>query len=74
MLNFTKAMADTGKGQTVRINAIDLGLIETDRFSRDVEGTQRDQGVSREDAVGFPLSAHGTTRIGQPVGRDRLRA
>jgi NAD(P)-dependent dehydrogenase (short-subunit alcohol dehydrogenase family) len=67
LLNFTKAMADIGIGQFVRVNAINPGLIETDRFTRNVERVMRDRGVSRDDAVTFLLSSHGTTRVGKPA-------
>ena len=43
LLNFTKAMADIGVEQGVRINAINPGLIETDRFSRNVERVMREE-------------------------------
>lgn len=66
LLNFTKAMADIGITQGVRVNAINPGLIETDRFVRNVERTMRDRGLSKEEAIGFLLSSHGTTRVGRP--------
>jgi 3-oxoacyl-[acyl-carrier protein] reductase len=66
LLNFTKAMADIGIQQGVRVNAINPGLIETDRFSRNVERVMRERGLSREDALEFLLSSHGTTRVGRP--------
>lgn len=66
LLNFTKAMADIGIPQGVRVNAINPGLIETDRFARNVERTMRDRGMTREQALTFLVSSHGTTRVGQP--------
>ena len=66
LLNFTKAMADIGVKQGVRVNAINPGLIETDRFSRNVERTMRERSCSREDALTYLLSSHGTTRVGRP--------
>jgi 3-oxoacyl-[acyl-carrier protein] reductase len=66
LLNFTKAMADIGIEQHVRVNAINPGLIETDRFTRNVERVMRDRNLNREDAVTFLLSSHGTTRVGRP--------
>ena len=39
ILNFTKAMADIGMKDGVRVNAINPGLIETDSFSRNIERT-----------------------------------
>jgi NAD(P)-dependent dehydrogenase (short-subunit alcohol dehydrogenase family) len=65
-LNFTKAMADIGVEQGVRVNAINPGLIESDRFARGVERTMRDRGVGREDAVAYLLTSHKTQRVGRP--------
>ena len=67
LLNFTKAMADIGIPQGVRVNAINPGLIETDRFTRNVERTMHDRGLSRAEALTFLVSSHGTTRVGQPA-------
>ena len=66
LLNFTKAMADIGVTDGVRVNAINPGLIATDRFGRNVERTMREKSLSHHDAVTFLLSAHGTTRVGRP--------
>lgn len=66
LLNFTKAMADIGVKDGVRVNAINPGLIETDRFTRNVERVMRDRGISRDEALTFLLSSHGTTRVGRP--------
>jgi NAD(P)-dependent dehydrogenase (short-subunit alcohol dehydrogenase family) len=66
LLNFTKAMADIGVTQGVRVNAINPGLIQTDRFTRNIERVMRDRSLSRDDALTFLVSSHGTTRVGQP--------
>jgi 3-oxoacyl-[acyl-carrier protein] reductase len=66
ILNFTKAMADIGVNDGVRVNAINPGLIETERFGRNIERVSRDRGFSREQAVAFLLSSHGTMRVGRP--------
>jgi 3-oxoacyl-[acyl-carrier protein] reductase len=66
LLNFTKAMADIGIGQSVRVNAINPGLIETDRFTRNVERVMRERSLSRDEATTFLLASHGTTRVGRP--------
>ena len=66
LLNFTKAMADIGISQGVRVNAVNPGLIETDRFTRNVERTMRDRSLNREEAISFLLSSHRTTRVGRP--------
>src|ERR1700712_1834918 len=66
LLNFTKAMADIGVTKAVRVDAINPGLIQTDRFTRNIERVMRDHGLSRDDALMFLVSSHGTTRVGQP--------
>jgi NAD(P)-dependent dehydrogenase (short-subunit alcohol dehydrogenase family) len=66
ILNFTKAMADIGVKDGVRVNAINPGLIETERFARNIERTMHDRSCPRDAAIAFLLSSHGTTRVGQP--------
>ena len=66
ILNFTKAMADIGVKDGVRVNAINPGLIETERFVRTVERNMRERSLSREQVIEFLLSRSGTTRVGQP--------
>jgi NAD(P)-dependent dehydrogenase (short-subunit alcohol dehydrogenase family) len=66
ILNFTKAMADIGIQQGVRVNAINPGLIGTDRFNRNVERTMRDRSITREQAIEHLLVSHGTKRVGRP--------
>src|SRR5579863_8151354 len=66
VLNFTKAMADIGIKDGVRVNAINPGLIETDRFTRNVERTMRDRSLDRDAAIRFLLTASRTTRFGRP--------
>ena len=66
LLNFTKAMADIGMRDGVRVNAINPGLIETERFGRNIERVSRDKGFDREQAISYLLSSHGTTRVGRP--------
>jgi len=66
ILNFTKAMADIGLKDGVRVNAINPGLIETERFGRTTERTMRDRSCSRDEAIAYLLSSWGTTRVGRP--------
>ena len=66
LLNFTKAMADIGMKDGVRVNAINPGLVETERFGRNIERVSRLHGFNREQAIAFLLSSHGTTRVGRP--------
>jgi 3-oxoacyl-[acyl-carrier protein] reductase len=74
LLNFTKAMADIGIGDKVRVNAINPGLIETDRFTRNVERVMREQAMTRDAAIAFLLQSHGTTRVGRPEEIGALTA
>jgi 3-oxoacyl-[acyl-carrier protein] reductase len=66
LLNFTKSMADIGIKDGVRVNAINPGLIETERFSRNIERVSRNHSFNREQAIAFLLQSHGTTRVGRP--------
>lgn len=66
LLNFTKAMADIGVNDSVRVNAINPGLIETDRFTRNIERVMRERSITRDEALSFLLSSHGTKRVGRP--------
>ena len=66
LLNFTKAMADIGIKDNVRVNAINPGLVETERFGRNIARVSRDHGFNREQAIAYLLQSHGTTRVGRP--------
>jgi NAD(P)-dependent dehydrogenase (short-subunit alcohol dehydrogenase family) len=66
LLNFTKAMADIGIVQGVRVNAVNPGLIATDRCTRNAERVMHDRAISRDEAMTFLLSSHATTRVGRP--------
>jgi NAD(P)-dependent dehydrogenase (short-subunit alcohol dehydrogenase family) len=65
LLNFTKAMATIGVKDGVRVNAINPGLVETERFGRNIERVSREHGFNREQAIEFLLSSHNTTRVGR---------
>jgi 3-oxoacyl-[acyl-carrier protein] reductase len=66
LLNFTKAMADIGIRQGVRVNAVNPGLIETERYNNNVERMMREQSLTRAQAVAARLARHRTTRVGRP--------
>ncbi len=68
LLNFTKALADIGMKDGVRVNAINPGLIETERFGRNIERVTRLHNfTSRDEAIAFLLKSHGgVTRVGRP--------
>jgi NAD(P)-dependent dehydrogenase (short-subunit alcohol dehydrogenase family) len=66
LLNFTKAMADLGLRDGVRVNAISPGLIETDRLSRNLDRMMREHSCSRDEAASRLLAPRGTKRFGRP--------
>jgi 3-oxoacyl-[acyl-carrier protein] reductase len=66
LLNFTKAMADLGLRDGVRVNAISPGLIETDRLTRNIERLMREHSCTRDEAVSRLLAPRGTKRFGRP--------
>ena len=66
LLNFTKVMADIGIREGVRVNAINPGLIETDRLARNIARLMREHSCSRDEAVSRMLAPRGTTRFGRP--------
>jgi NAD(P)-dependent dehydrogenase (short-subunit alcohol dehydrogenase family) len=66
LLNFTKAMADLGLHDGVRVNAISPGLIETDRLTRNIARLMREHSCSRDEAVSRLLAPRGTKRFGRP--------
>ena len=66
ILNFTKAMDDIGIPLGVRVNAVNPGLIATDRFTRNVERTMHNRGMTRDQALAFLIASHGTARVGRP--------
>jgi NAD(P)-dependent dehydrogenase (short-subunit alcohol dehydrogenase family) len=74
LLNFTKAMADLGTREGVRVNAINPGLIETDRLARNIERLMGLHCCSRDEAVSRLLAPRGTTRFGRPEEVGSLAA
>jgi hypothetical protein len=71
LLNFTRTTADIG---IWAVNVINPGLIETDRFTRNVERVMLDRVVLREDVLRFLLLSHGKARAGQPEETGTLVA
>jgi len=66
LLYFTKAMAQTGIVDGVRVNAISPGHIETERLSRNFARTAERDGISLDAAKAQILAGCGTTRFGRP--------
>ena len=73
LLNFTKAMADIGMKDGVRVNAINPGLIETERFGRNIERvTQAARLRHREQAVAPPAVLARRRHPRRPARGSRL--
>lgn len=66
LLNFTKAMAEIGDRDGVRVMAVNPGRIETERLSANIARLAEMHGVSREDAAAGLLAELGVKRFGRP--------
>ncbi|QET28426.1 SDR family oxidoreductase [Burkholderia multivorans] len=66
LLNFTKALADLGRTDGVRVNAINPGYIRTDRLSHRIQALVRERGISEETAQAQLLHEYGLQRFGEP--------
>jgi NAD(P)-dependent dehydrogenase (short-subunit alcohol dehydrogenase family) len=67
VMNLTKALADKGKSDGVRVNAINPGAIVTDRLRRRLEQFAEERGVTLEQAESQFAAAQGIPRFGQPA-------
>ncbi|MGD9805729.1 MAG: SDR family oxidoreductase [Hyphomicrobiaceae bacterium] len=66
LINFTKAMADRGLKDGVRVNAVNPGHIVTDRLRRRVEVLAKAKGISYAAAEEMSRNEHGILRFGTP--------
>ena len=73
-LTFTKALADIGVRDGVRVNAINPGYIRTDRLSGWLEASARKQGISFEAAADDMVRLTKTVRLGAPEDVANLAA
>ena len=64
MLNLTKALADRGVKDGVRVNAINPGSIVTDRLTKRVERVMAEHQLSYDDAYDRMLAETGVSRFG----------
>ena len=64
MLNLTKALADRGVKDGVRVNCINPGSIVTDRLKLRVERVMAAHGLSYDDAYDRMIEEHGVARFG----------
>ena len=66
LVNFTKATADLGQFQGVRVNAMNPGHIQTSRLEARVQATMKAQNISREEAIKRDVAHLGINRFGDP--------
>ncbi len=66
LLNVTKALADIGRREGVRVNAINPGRIETDRLHRHLHATSTARGITPAAAASDLLATLGLARFGRP--------
>jgi len=64
LINFTKAMADRGLDDGVRVNAVNPGHIVTDRLKGRVEALAKAQGITYAEADALSRKEHGILRFG----------
>ncbi|HWL80444.1 MAG TPA: SDR family oxidoreductase [Roseomonas sp.] len=66
LINLTKALADRGVQDGVRVNAINPGSIRTDRLTGRIATLARERGIDPEAAAGVLAAESGVARFGQP--------
>jgi 3-oxoacyl-[acyl-carrier protein] reductase len=62
----TKALADRGIAEGVRVNAINPGIVETDRFRARLQRLVAETGVCEAEAYDSMRAAHRVARFGRP--------
>ena len=67
LLNLTKALANRGLTDGVRVNAINPGTIATDRLQRRIQAVAAEQGLDYDAATKAMVQKQGITRFGTPV-------
>jgi 3-oxoacyl-[acyl-carrier protein] reductase len=66
LLSFTKAMADAGVRDGVQVNAINPGVIRTDRFQAWLANFAKEHGIDDASAETKWVRHERVTRIGEP--------
>ena len=66
LMNFTKALADTGLSEGVRVNGINPGPIETDRLKARIAQVMKETGLDEAAARARMVAAQKVIRFGQP--------
>jgi len=64
--NFTKAMADRGRAEKVRVNAVHPGPIETERLTRRIAEVAAEMGVGEAEARARMINDQRVVRFGRP--------
>lgn len=74
LLNLTKALADRGVRDGIRVNAVNPGGVATDRLRTRVETFARERGLDASDAEREMARVYGVARFGHPDEIARLVA
>ena len=74
ILNFTKALADRGVSDRVKVNAIHPGYIKTTRLTDRLDAVSAETGRSRAELESEMLQKTGIPRFGQPEEIGQLTA
>lgn len=74
LINFTKALADRGVKEGVRVNAINPGAITTERLQKRLKIIASEQGIAPEAAARHMAESLGVERFGTPQEIARVVA
>lgn len=66
LMNFTKAMADRGVQDGVRVNCVNPGSIRTDRLTGRIATVMKERGLDAEKAAAALAADTGVSRFGEP--------
>ncbi|TCZ66607.1 SDR family oxidoreductase [Roseicella aquatilis] len=66
LMNLTKALADRGVQERVRVNCINPGSIRTDRLAGRIAAAMREHGLDETGAAEFLARSAGVARFGTP--------
>lgn len=66
LMNLTKALADRGVQDGVRVNCINPGSIRTDRLTGRIATAMKEQGLDEAGAATFLAKSTGVARFGEP--------